>query len=64
MTWQYRTETLKATGFTGGHVDTTDMDQLLNNLGHEGWELVNSFATQASNGHTRLVVFVFKRPTA
>src|SRR5438067_10238579 len=38
----------------------TDWDRL-QNMGREGWELVNSFPVSAGNGNTVQVVFTFKR---
>ncbi len=61
--WEYRTETLKTTGFLGGSVNTESMDELLNRLGSEGWELVNAFDTSSfAQGASQLIVLVFKRP--
>jgi len=60
--WEYQTVTLKASGFFGGHVDDDEMRGVLNSYGEHGWELVNGFDTNAANGHTKYVVFVFKRP--
>ena len=59
--WEYKTIKVKATGFIGGEVETEDIEAKLNNLGRDGWELVSSFPTAASNGYTRYVLFVFKR---
>ncbi|MEM8782737.1 MAG: DUF4177 domain-containing protein [Planctomycetota bacterium] len=62
MKWEYQTFKLKATGIFGGNVDERQIDDALNRFGREGWELVNGFDTNAADGHTKWVVFVFKRP--
>lgn len=61
MTWQYKTIELAAHGFLGGKLDTARFEQMLNQLGHDGWELVNVFDTNQHNGATRNVVAVFKK---
>jgi hypothetical protein len=60
--WAYKTIKLATTGFSGGKLDTDVFENLLNGLGHEGWELVSTFDTNHANGATRDVVAVFKRP--
>lgn len=42
------------------HIDSTEIEQILNNLGEKGWELVNSI-DYALNGFTRKVILFFKR---
>jgi hypothetical protein len=61
MTWEYKTIALAAHGFLGGKLDMTRFDQMLNELGREGWELVSAFDTNQSYGATRDVIAVFKR---
>lgn len=61
MTWEYKTVALAAHGFLGGKLDTGRFEQLLNQLGKEGWELVNVFDTNQYQGATRDVIAVFKR---
>ena len=61
--WEYRTEVLEGQGWiVGGKVDKPAMDAMLGRLGSQGWELVSAFDTNMSDGITRLVVFIFKRP--
>lgn len=62
--WEYKTIKLGTTGFLGGILDASAFEQLLNNLGRDGWELVSAFDTNQSYGQTRDVVAVFKRPVA
>jgi len=61
--WEYKTVMIKATGwFAGGKVDAEVMNDKLNALGSEGWELVCGFDTNKLYGETRDVVLIFKRP--
>lgn len=61
MKWEYKTIKLATTGFVGGKLDEKKLDEYMNQLGEQGWELVSGFSTIGS-GNTRDVVVVFKRP--
>jgi len=61
--WEYKTVMIKATGwFSGGKVDVNVLDERLNALGQDGWELTSGFDTNKLYGETRDVVLIFKRP--
>lgn len=61
--WEYKTVMIKATGwFAGGKVDPNLLDERLNNLGQQGWELASGFDTNQLYGETRDVILIFKRP--
>ncbi|MBL7152888.1 MAG: DUF4177 domain-containing protein [Phycisphaerae bacterium] len=61
--WEYKTVMIKATGwFSGGKVDVNELDERLNALGQDGWELASGFDTNKLYGETRDVVLIFKRP--
>lgn len=62
MMWEYTTLILGTTGFLGGKVDGEKLTQRLNELGAEGWELASTFDTNQSQGQTRDVVAILKRP--
>jgi hypothetical protein len=63
MKWEYRTVMFEASRwFLGGKIDGSEFNDRLNQLGEEGWELVNVFDTNFANGGTREAVAVFKRP--
>ena len=62
MKWEYKTIKLATTGFTGGKLDETKLEQFMNELGSQGWELVSAFDTNQAQGETRDVVVIFKRP--
>ena len=65
MKWEYRTIKLAATGFLmGGKIDEVKLDQMMNDLGAQGWELASAVDTNEAYGSTRDVVVIFKRPKA
>lgn len=64
MNWEYTTIKLAPTGFLGGAVDDTALEEMLNELGGQGWELTTAFDTSQAYGRTRDVVMIFKRPRA
>lgn len=60
--FEYHIFKLEATGwFSGGKVDTTVIDEHINGLGNEGWELASAFDTSKYQGETRDVIMIFKR---
>ncbi len=61
MKWEYKTIKLATTGFSGGKLDERRLDERMNELGEQGWELVSAFDTKQSYGASRDVVAVFKR---
>lgn len=61
MKWEYKTLKLKTEGIFGGKINETKLDNFMNQLGDEGWELVTSFSTSQSFGESRDVVVIFKR---
>jgi len=62
MNWEYKTIKLQATGFlSGGKIDETKLDDMMNELGAQGWELVTGFDTNKGYGETRDVVIIFNR---
>ena len=63
MKWEYSTVMFEASRwFLGGKLDGQQFNHRLNRLGEEGWELVNVFDTNCTQGGTRDVVAVLKRP--
>ncbi|MBP1756029.1 MAG: hypothetical protein H6Q59_2427 [Firmicutes bacterium] len=63
LQWEYRTLEFSTTGFAGGLLDITAFNEALNGYGREGWELVNCFDTNQSQGASRKVIAVLKRQT-
>ncbi len=62
MKWEYKTIKLKANGFLGGKIDEAQLDDMMNDLGRDGWELAAAFNTTKYQGSSRDVVMIFKRP--
>ena len=61
--WEYEVVKIEPGGFFGGKVGVDDLRAQLNRLGQQGWELVNSFETNMSEGRSREVILMFKRPS-
>ena len=59
--WEYKTIEFETTGFMGGKLDITEFNTTLNECGRNGWELVNCFDTNQSQGASRKVIAVLKR---
>ena len=61
--YEYQTKTIDSTkfAFTGDILDLSDFEQTLNNMGSEGWELMEMVSANSESGKTRDVVCVFKR---
>lgn len=60
--WEYKTLKVSAShGFLGGKTDPREINEELNNLGAQGWELVTSFVTHMGYGSSRDVILIFKR---
>jgi len=59
--YEYKTLYTDAKGISGGKVNQDEFQEALNNMGAQGWELVNTFPTAQDYGRTRWVISVFKR---
>ena len=59
--FEYKTLLTDAKGFWGGEVDAVAFQNQLNELGAEGWELVNSVSTAQAQETTRWIVSILKR---
>lgn len=62
--YEYKTLTIEAEGVFGGKVNSRKLESELNDLGTQGWELVNTFTSNIANGKTAYVVSVLKREKA
>ncbi len=63
MIWEYKTIKFAATGFwVGGKIDELRLDQMMNDLGQQGWELAAALDTNEASGNTKDIVVIFKRP--
>ena len=60
--FEYHIFKLETSGwFSSGKVDTTIIDQRINEFGGKGWELVSAFDTSRHEGATQDVIMIFKR---
>ena len=60
--WEYRVETTEVGGFKERNMDKMT-NTWLNEIGKDGWELVNTTTTNVGNGlSSRQCYLVFKRP--
>ncbi|AEI51213.1 DUF4177 domain-containing protein [Runella slithyformis] len=62
--YEYKVIEVKPGGFWGTKIEPEMIEQSLNQLALEGWELVNSIDINGSAyGQTSKVMFIFKRPS-
>ena len=61
MKWEYKVIKVDTTGFSGGKLDENKIELLLNGLGQQGWELVNTFDTNQHYGASKHVIAILKR---
>ena len=59
--WEYETVVLDGKGLFGGKIDVKGYKVKLNEMGREGWELVEQTSSNAGYGETRYIICVFKR---
>lgn len=59
--YEYRTIITDAKGAWGGKVDAQEYDRTLNELGSQGWRLVQTVASNQSYGSTRYILSTFMR---
>ncbi len=59
--FEYKTIFTDAKGVFGGKVDQYAFQSELNELGLQGWELVNTVPAAQSYGSTRWIISIFKR---
>ena len=62
MNWEYKTVKFPARGgFLGGKFNEALLNEKLNELGTQKWELVSAFSTHQGYGQSRDIVAIFKR---
>ncbi|MBQ9425704.1 MAG: DUF4177 domain-containing protein [Erysipelotrichaceae bacterium] len=59
--FEYKVVTYDTKGFFGGNVEPDQLENQLNLLGYDGWELVSCTSTNQSYGSSRSIVCIFKR---
>jgi len=59
--WEYFTEVINTKGVFTTKIDASEFNQILNDLGKEGWELIDKTPMALEVGKTTSIVCVFKR---
>ncbi len=59
--FEYKVVTYDTKGFWGGNVEVHQIENQLNLLGSEGWEMVSCTSTNQSYGASKSIVCIFKR---
>jgi hypothetical protein len=58
---EHKTLELAAHGWLHRKIDHAQLESMLNELGRDGWELVNAFDTNWGRGATQDMIAIFKR---
>ena len=59
--YEYKVVVYDTKGFFGGTVESNQLENKLNHLGYDGWELVSCTSTSQSYGSSKSIVCIFKR---
>lgn len=59
--WEYQIVIINVQGWIGPSFAAEDIENPMNRLGKEGWELVNVLDVNTRAGETKALVAVFKR---
>ena len=59
--YEYKVVTYDPSGFFGGNVKANQIENQLNMLGEDGWELISCTSSNQSYGSTKSLVCIFKR---
>ena len=59
--FEYKVASYDTKGLFGGTVETNQLENQLNLLGGEGWELVSCTYTNQAYGLSKSIVCIFKR---
>ena len=62
--FEYKVVLYDVKGFWGGSVTPGELENTLNKLGGEGWELVSCTSANQSYGSSKSLVCIFKRGKA
>jgi len=60
--WEYFVLYIEVGALFGPNVDPRQMEESFNNVGSEGWELVNMISINKGHGNTGEILATFKRP--
>ena len=61
--WEYKTVPYRCRGWFGGKVDPQRLEELYNEQGRDGWELVSVVDSNMNDGAARSLIALFKRPS-
>lgn len=59
--FEYKVFAFDTKGFWGGRVEIDQIENQLNQLGNEGWEMVSCTSTNQSYGASKSIVCILKR---
>lgn len=59
--FEYKVVTYDPSGLFGGKVKVNQIENQLNMLGEDGWELISCTSSNQSYGSTKSLVCIFKR---
>lgn len=59
--FEYKVVVYDTKGFWGGSIESNQLENQLNLLGSDGWELVSCTSTSQAYGSSKSVVCIFKR---
>jgi len=60
--WEYHTEIVKeGKSWLGGKFDGDILNSKLNEMGREGWELINFMTSNVGFGNSGYLIMIFKR---
>jgi hypothetical protein len=59
--FEYKVFAIDTKGFWGGRVEIDQIENQLNQLGNEGWEMVSCTSTNQSYGASKSIVCILKR---
>ncbi|HYF35505.1 MAG TPA: DUF4177 domain-containing protein [Prosthecobacter sp.] len=62
MRWEYLLYKTEPTSWLHDSVHEQSIEQVLNNLGQQGWEVASTVETNVAEGRTKDIVFILKRP--
>jgi hypothetical protein len=60
--WEYKSLLIDVTGFWGPNIDSSGLEEVLNQHGSDGWELVSAFDINRGHGATAALMVLLKRP--
>ena len=62
--WEYLVYKTKPEGWLHDSVHEQSIEQILNNLGQQHWEVTGTIETNVDEGRTKEIVILLKRPVA